>query len=127
MPFGLKNGAQAFQQLMDLVCAGLDFVFAYLDDILIASKSKAEHKEHLQLLFDRLAEHGLVVKTEKCVFGVEEIDFLGHRVSSVGIRPLPLKVKAITEFPAPTSIALLERFIGMINFYHILYHMHRKL
>ena len=70
MPFELKNAAQAFQRLMDLVCAGLDFVFDYLDDILIASESKAEHKEHLQLLFDRLAEHGLVVKTEKCVFGV---------------------------------------------------------
>ena len=119
MPFGLKNAAQAFQRLMDSVCAGLDFVFDYLDDILIAFESEAEHKEHLQLLFDRLAEHGLVVKTEKCVFGVEEIDFLGHRVSSAGIRPLPSKVKAITEFPAPTSIALLERFIGMINFYHI--------
>ena len=105
----------------------LEFVFAYLDDILIASKSKAEHKEHLQLLFDCLAEHGLVVKTEKCIFGVEEIDFLGHRVSSPGIRSLPLKVKAITEFPAPTSIALLERFISMINFYHILYHTQRKL
>ena len=77
IPFGLKNAAQAFQRLMDSVCAGLDFVFAYLDDILIASKSKAEHKEHFQLLFDRLAEHGLVVKTEKCVFGFEEIDFLG--------------------------------------------------
>ena len=122
MPFGLKNAAQAFQRLMDSVCAGLDFVFDYLDDILIASESKTEHKEHLQLLFGRLAEHGLVVKTEKCVFGVEEIDVLGHRVSSAGIRPLPSKVKAITEFPAPTSIALLERFIGMINFYHILYH-----
>ena len=47
MPFGLKNAAQAFQRLMDLVCAGLDFVFAYLDDILIASQTKAEHKEHL--------------------------------------------------------------------------------
>ena len=102
MLFGLKNAAQAFQRLMDSVCAGLDFVFAYLDDILIANKSKAEHKEHLQSLFNRLAEHGPVVKTEKWVFGVEEIDFLGHCVSSAGIRPLPLKVKAITEYPAPT-------------------------
>ena len=91
---------------MDSVCGGLDFVFDYLGDI--AFESKAERKEHLQLLFDHLAEHGLVVKTEKSVFGVEEIDFLGHRVSSAGIRPLPSKVKAITEFPAPTSISLLE-------------------
>ena len=104
---------------MDSVCAGLDYVFAYLNDILIASKSNAEHKKHLQSLFDLFAEHGLVFKTERYIFGVEEIDFLGHRVSNASIQPLPSKVKAITEFPAPTSIALLERFIGMINFYHI--------
>ena len=119
MPFGLKNAAQAFQRLMDSVCAGLDFVFVYLDDILIASESFVEHKEHLKVLFDRLQDHGLVVKAEKYVFGVSEIDFLGHRVSCEGIRPLSAKVKAINEFPTPTSITLLERFIGMINFYHI--------
>ena len=63
---------------MDMVCTELDFVFVYLDDILIASESATEHKEHLRILFDRLEEHSLVVKTEKCVFGVLEIDFLGH-------------------------------------------------
>ena len=119
MPFGLKNAAQAFQRLMDSVCAGLDFVFVYLDDILIASESPEQHKEHLRGLFDRLQEHGLVVKLEKCLFGVEVIDFLGHRVSKEGIRPLTTKVEAILDFPAPTSVNLLEKFIGMINFYHI--------
>ena len=59
MPMGLKNAAQAFQRLMDLVCAGLDFVFVYLDDILIASKSETQHLEHLKMLFDRLEENGL--------------------------------------------------------------------
>ena len=68
-----------------MVCAGLEFVFVYLDDILIASESATEHKEHLRILFDRLEEHGLVVKKEKCLFGVSEIDFLGHRVDSNGI------------------------------------------
>ena len=61
MPFGLKNAAQAFQRLMDTTLAGLDFIFVYLDDILIASNSAAEHKDHLLALFDRLEEHGLVV------------------------------------------------------------------
>ena len=119
MPFGLKSAAQAFQRLLDSVCAGLDFIFVYLDDILIASESFAEHKEHLKILFDRLQDHRLVVKAEKCVLGVSEINFLGHQVSCEGICPLPAKVKAITEFPTSTLITLLERFIGMINFYHI--------
>ena len=119
MPMGLKNAAQAFQRLMDSVCAGLDFVFVYLDDILIASESETQHLEHLALLFDRLEENGLVVKVEKCLLGVPEIDFLGHRVSRDGILPLPSKVRAISNFPAPTTVTSLEQFVGMVNFYHV--------
>lgn len=104
---------------MDSVCNGLDFVFMYLDDILIASSTHEEHKEHITILFDRLQEHGLVVKLEKCLFGVSEIDFLGYRVSKDGIRPLPSKVEVIIKFPTPSTIPQLERFIGMINFYHV--------
>ena len=119
MPMGLKNAAQAFQRLMDSVCADLEFVFVYLDDILIASESEAQHLEHLRLLFDRLEENGLVVKTEKCLLGVPEIDFLGHRVSKDGILPLPAKVRAISDFPTPKTPTALEQFVGMVNFYHV--------
>ena len=89
MPFGVKNAAQTFQRLMDTILQDLDFLFVYLDDILVASKNKEEHKRHLLTLFDRLQEHGLVIKLEKCEFGVTQIDFLGHRVDENGIRPLP--------------------------------------
>ena len=115
MPMGLKNAAQAFQRLMDSVCAGLEFVFVYLDDILIASESEDQHMKHLVMLFDRLEENSLVVKTEKCILGISEIDFLGHRVSKDGILPLPAKVQAISSFPAPTTVASLEKFVGMVN------------
>ena len=118
MPFGLKNAAQTFQRLMDSILQDLDFLFVYLDDILVASKSPEEHKRHLVLLFDRLQDHGLVIKLEKCQFGVSEIDFLGHRVNKDGIRPLPAKVKAIQTYPKPVDVKALERFIGMVNFYH---------
>jgi hypothetical protein len=56
MPFGLKNAAQAFQRFMDTVCQGLDFVFVYADDILVASKDAAEHEAHLRQLFQRLQD-----------------------------------------------------------------------
>ena len=62
MPFGLKNAAQAFQRLMDIVCQGLDFVFIYIDDILVASENA---KTHLRLLFQRLKEHSLVINVTK--------------------------------------------------------------
>ena len=118
MPFGLKNAAQAFQRLMDTVCQSLDFVFVYLDDILIFSRSRDDHKKHLKQLFDRLRDNGLVVSVSKCEFGVEEIDFLGHKVNKHGIFPLPEKVDAIRKFPKPNTVKGLQEYLGMFNFYH---------
>lgn len=117
MPFGLKNAAQAFQRLMDTVCQGLNFAFVYVDDILVASKDSATHKEHLRLLFQRLRDHGLVINISKSQFGRDSIDFLGHHVTPAGIIPLPNKVDAITHFQPPATIKGLQEFVGMANFY----------
>ena len=117
MPFGLKNAAQTFQRLMDTVCRGLHFTFVYLDDILIFSKSHEEHKEHLQQLFARLKEYGLVISEAKCTFGASHIDFLGHRVDQNGVFPLQEKVEAITTFPRPKTVKDLQTYLGMVNFY----------
>ena len=118
MPFGLKNAAQSFQRLMDTVCQ-CDCVFVYLDDILVASVSPAaSHLADLRALFDRLQQFGLVVNPAKCVFGVTEIDFLGHRINRRGAIPLPAKLAAIQQFPQSTTIKALREFLGMINFYH---------
>ncbi|GAB1609921.1 uncharacterized protein LOC115213179, partial [Argonauta hians] len=70
MPYGLRNAANTFQRFMDNVLRGLDFVFVYIDDVLIASRSVSEHEAHLELLFQRLSEFGIVVNPNKCVFGV---------------------------------------------------------
>ena len=118
MPFGLKNAAQVFQRLMDTICRGLPFVFVYLDDILIASTSKDQHKKDLRNLFQRLKSHGMVINPAKCKFGLSELEFLGHTVTKEGAFPLPNKVKAITNFPRPSSVKGLQEFLGMVNFYH---------
>ncbi len=118
MPFGLKNAAQAFQRLMDVVCKDLPFVFVYLDDILIASSSVEEHCTHLRTLFQRLTDNGLLLNPEKCEFGCTEIDFLGYRISPTGIKPNPAKVTAIHNLPTPSSKRELQQFAGMMNFYH---------
>jgi len=78
MPFGLKNADQTFQRLMDTVCRGREFVFVFLDDILIFSRSEKEHLQHLKQLFQRLKDYGRVISLEKCRFGVREIEFRGH-------------------------------------------------
>uniref|UniRef100_A0AAQ4Q920 Gypsy retrotransposon integrase-like protein 1 n=1 Tax=Gasterosteus aculeatus aculeatus TaxID=481459 RepID=A0AAQ4Q920_GASAC len=118
MPFGLKNSAQSFQRLMDSVLRDLPFLFVYLDDILVASTSKAQHLSHLRALFERLNQHGLIVNPAKCQFGLSTIDFLGHRVTKDGAVPLPSKVEAVTQFPRPLTVKALQEFLGMVNFYH---------
>ena len=85
MPFGLKNAAQAFQRLMESVLRGLPFAFVYVDDILIASTNTQTQKDHLRQVFQLLTSNGLVIQKDKCVFGVQEIDFLGHRVTATGV------------------------------------------
>ena len=117
MPFGLKTAAQTFQRLMDSVTAQLNRVFVYLDDVLVASESAEQHESDLRQLFSALRQHGLVVNKGKCVFGVREIDFLGHRVSARGISPLPDKVAAVRRFQRPRSVKSLQRFLGLVNFY----------
>ena len=118
MPFGLKNAAQAFQRLMDTVLRDLPFLFVYLDDILIASASTAEHMKHLRTLFERLSQHGLIVNPAKCQFGRIAIDFLGHRITKEGAVPLPSKVAAVADFKRPLTVRALQEFLGMVNFYH---------
>ena len=118
MLFGLWNAAQTFQRFMDEVFRGLSFTFTYIDDVLIAtcSSSPEEHLLHLQTVFNRLAKYGIVINPNKCLFGVTELDFLGHHVSSQGITPLPDKVKAVQDFPLPNSQRKLRQFIGLVNF-----------
>nr|VZI48510.1 unnamed protein product [Spirometra erinaceieuropaei] len=117
MPFGLRNAAQTFQRFIDRVLRGLPFVYAYIDDLLMASRNAEEHKEHLALVFDRLDQFGVVINPSKCVLGVPSLHFLGHHVDAQGLRPLSSKVEAIRNFPPPTSKRQLQRFLGMVNFY----------
>ena len=65
-----------------------------------------------------MTSNGLVIQKDKCVFGVQEIDFLGHRDTATGILPLPDRVTTLQEYPVPENKAALQRFLGMINYYH---------
>ena len=118
MPFGLKSAAQTFQRLMDSVLQEIDSAFVYLDDILIASSTEKEHLDDLKAVFRRLIDHGLVIRLEKCLFGVSSLEFLGHQVSKKGSSPTQAKVKVIQTFPQPSTVKGLQEFLGMINFYH---------
>lgn len=96
MPFGLKNATQTFQRLMDMVGWGLDFLFIYLDDILVASRSRQELCAHLRLLCQCLSDHGLAINPAKFHFGLILITFLGQHVTQHGAIQLPVNVEAIS-------------------------------
>ena len=116
-PFGLKNAGQDFQRLMDNILGDIPRVFVYIDDILVASDTPEQHMEDLKNVFTILAENGLVVQRSKCVLGKPSLDFLGYRVDSTGIAPLPERVSAIRSTPPPTTLKELQRFLGMVNYY----------
>ena len=117
MPFGLRNAAQTFQRLMDFIFGFLAFVFVYLDDLIIYSRDEKEHEDHLQQVLQLLSKNGLVINPAKCVFFQKEVEFLGHTVDSTGVWPLSRHVQAINNFPPPTDIKALQRFLGLVNFY----------
>ena len=96
---------------------GLDFLYVYIDDILVASSSTAEHKTHIHLLFKRLSEFGVLINSSKCVWGQNSVKFLGYQISQHGIRPPDDKIEAIKNFPLPKTAKELRRFLGTVNFY----------
>jgi hypothetical protein len=117
LPFSLRNAGNTFQRKMDLVTGDLDNAFTYLDDLMVFSKSLEDNESHLLQVFSRLRDHGLVINLEKCVFGATSVDFLGHKVSSAGVRPLPAYMDTVDKFPKPTCIKELQTFLGLVNFY----------
>ena len=117
LSMGMQNSAQSFQRVVDSVLDGLPNVYAYLDDILVFSKSKQEHMETLADLFSRLSSAGLTLNLKKCEFGRERIDFLGYHVDKSGISPIQKKVEIIAQFPQPQKQKELLGFLGSINYY----------
>jgi hypothetical protein len=117
MSFGLRNAAQTFQRFMDDILRGLDFCFAFLDDIIFFSRSLEEHEHHLRALFDQLQRYGILLNPAKCVFRAPEFNFLGYKVSTEDSLPLEQRVANLQDCPPTTTTSQLRRFLGMLNFY----------
>ena len=117
MPFGLSSAPSCFQKVMVTVLAGIPGVAIYLDDIVVHGPTSAVHDERLNMVFAALSKHTLTLNTEKCVFSVPEIEFVGYRLSTTGITPLQSNVDAILAIPDPTSPAELSSLLGMTGYY----------
>lgn len=131
-PFGLQSSPSTFQRLMSSIFApaaytadGMphvhsafrSFVLVYIDDILIYSKTASEHLAHLRAVFDTLRQHTIFLKQKKCKFGLSELKFLGHIVSSEGVSPDPDKVRAVADWPALQNIYDVQCFMGLCNYF----------
>ena len=118
VPFSLAQPLAYFQALISEVLKGLNhFAIAYLDNINIFSKNEEEHLQHLEIIFQRLCEAGLKLKQSKCSFMKQHIEHLGHLISEKGIEPMPDKLSATKEMPAPRSPKEIKQFLGLVGYY----------
>lgn len=113
LPFDLKNLAASFHRLMEFVLKDIrgKCCFVYIDDIVVYSKNEQEHLPHLDQVFNCLQQSGLTLNLKKCNLVQRSLTFLGHVVSSEGIKTDPSKVEAICDFPVPQSLKDLQRFL----------------
>src|SRR4051812_46265548 len=94
------------------------FVVLYLNDILIYSKNKEEHTEHLRLVLMKLRDHRLYAKFSKCEFWLKEVTYLGHVISAKGIAINPERVQAVLDWTPPESVKKVRSFLGLASSCH---------
>ncbi|GJS94284.1 putative reverse transcriptase domain-containing protein [Tanacetum coccineum] len=119
MPFGLTNAPAVFMDLMNRVCKPyLDkFMIIFIDDILIYSKSKEEHAEHLKLILELLKKEELYAKFLICDFWLSRVQFLRHVIDSEGIHVDPAKIESIKDWASPKTPTEIRQFLGLTGYY----------
>ncbi|GJS66770.1 putative reverse transcriptase domain-containing protein, partial [Tanacetum coccineum] len=115
MPFDLTNAPAVVMDLMNRVCKPyLDkFVIVFIVDILIYSKNKEEHEEHLKLILELLKKEELYAKFSKCEFWILKVQFLGHVIDIKGIHVDPTKIESIKDWEYPKSLTKIRQFLGL--------------
>ncbi|XP_054154595.1 uncharacterized protein LOC128953145 [Oppia nitens] len=121
MPFGLTNAPATFQRYMQKVLRNVlyQFVVVYLDDIIIFSNTFDEHLRHVESVLKLIREYDLRLGIEKCEFLCKEVKYLGHIVSSDGIKPDEDKIKSVKAFPIPKKVRDVQSFLGLANYYRV--------
>ncbi|GKA42193.1 putative reverse transcriptase domain-containing protein [Tanacetum coccineum] len=119
MPFGLTNAPTIFVDLMNRVCKPyLDkFVILFIDDILIYSRNKEEHANHLRIILELLKKEKLYAKFSKCDFWIRIVQFLGHLIDNQGLHVDPAKIEAVKNWESPTTPTEIRQFLGLAGYY----------
>ena len=120
MALGLVNAPAVWSRFIDTALSQYrwDFILTYMDDILVYTKGTIdEHIAHLEKLFDKLDEHGIKIKASKLILARKELPYLGMLISTTGIRPDPMKTRAVKDMPFPSTLKLLRSAVGMFSYY----------
>ena len=116
LPFGIISASEIFHRAVEHIIEGLEGVRSYVDDIVVWGSTIQEHNERLTQVMERVQKYGLKLNKNKCQFGVQEIVFLGDKLSAQGVEPDQEKICAIQSMPRPTEKADVRRIMGMLNF-----------
>jgi hypothetical protein len=118
MPFGLMNAPAVFQEFMNAIFRDVidEWVVIYMDDILIFSNNKEEHTGHVREVLSWLRKHHLFLKPQKCDFFTTSTSFIGISITPEGISIEKEKIRAVAEWPTPTTVKQLQSFSGFANF-----------
>lgn len=119
MPFGLVNAPANFQRAINNILGNARFkeAFAYMDDVILPSKTIEEGLSKLKLILELFRTAGITLKLSKCNFLMESIDYLGFEVCADGIRPGKTKINAVEAFPRPTDQHRVRQFLGLASFF----------
>ena len=117
VPFGLAQAPAYFQELMTGILKDFPFAIAYLDNIIIFTRTPQEHLSHICMVFEKLKSANLSMKKSKCSFFSKEIQYLGHILSATGIQPLPSKTHTIQSMAPPTTPKQVRAFLGLVGYY----------
>jgi hypothetical protein len=119
VPFGLTNAPTTFMCLMNNVLSKFleRFVLVFIDDILIYSKNKEDHEEHLRLVLHVLREHQIYAKFSKCDFFKKQVHYLGHVITKEGVAVYPKKIRSIMEWNTPKDVYAIGFFMGLAGYY----------
>lgn len=116
MPFGLNCASEIYQSVMSRMVEDIDGAEVIVDDILVWGETLKEHDERLKKVLERAKDYNLKLSSEKCEFRRKEVTYVGHVLSSEGLKADPEKIRAVTEMTPPTNKKDLRKFMGFIQY-----------